>query len=95
MRRIIIILIGCIVCWLAPPNGHAQDVITYSCWFDEDYATLQTGTLSNNQILLNVDSLSEGFHSVNVQFGTDSSAQIQRHLFYRATTIANSEHATT
>lgn len=95
MRRLIIILIGCVVCWLAPPNGHAQDVITYSCWFDEDYGTLQTGILSNNQIMLNVDNLSEGFHSVNVQFGTDSSAQIQRHLFYRATTIANSVHATT
>jgi len=95
MRRLIIILIGCVVCWLVPPNSHGQGVITYSCWFDEDYSTLQTGLMSNNQITLNVDMLSEGFHSVNVQFGTDSNAQIQRHLFYRAATVTNPMHANT
>ena len=94
MRRFFIILLGCMVYWMAPYSLAAQEIV-YSCWFDEDYCTMQTGILTGNEITLDVTMLNEGFHSVNVLFGTDSNAQSTRHIFYRVPTVADSARVTT
>lgn len=94
MRRLIVLLLICVVCWWTPPYCYGQEQIAYSCWFDEDYSTLQTGTLTNNEIILDISLLGVGFHSVNVQFGSDSNAQITRHIFYRTPTESTPFYAT-
>ena len=38
----------------------------YTCWFDQDYSRVQTGVLSSNNIMLDVDSLENGLHTVNI-----------------------------
>jgi len=38
----------------------------YTCWFDQDYASAQTGLLTSGNILLDVDSLTNGVHTVNI-----------------------------
>ena len=39
---------------------------TYICWMDNDYATRQTGLLGNGHLLLDVDTLRNGLHTVNI-----------------------------
>ena len=98
MKRFLFILFGFLAWWMVPMETFGQSSsspITYSCWFDEDYTTLQTGVLTGNQFLLDVDAIIPGFHSLNVQFGTDSNAQLQRFLFFRIATIPDTTHATT
>ena len=58
-------------------------VSTYHCWFDEDHSTIQSGNIGNGIITLDVASLNEGFHSVNVQVGEGIHAQLWRQTFYR------------
>ena len=54
----------------------------YSYWFDEDYSTLQTGTVGSTVLSLHVDSLNSGLHYVNLQID-GSTGPVTRHLFYK------------
>ena len=78
-----------------PTTSEPTLATSYSCWFDEDYSTLQTGNIGNGIIMLNVDSLSEGFHSVNIQYGTGKRAQLGRHFFYKVPLASDPTIATT
>ena len=40
--------------------------LTYKCWFDGDYSTLQSGDVANGHILLATDSLETGLHTMSV-----------------------------
>jgi len=55
----------------------------YVCWFDQDYENKSSGTLDGSPLLLNVSSLREGFHFLNVQTGEGMDASLQSFLFYR------------
>ena len=40
--------------------------ITYKCWFDRDYSTLRSGSVGSDIVLLDVDDVSEGIHTMSV-----------------------------
>ena len=42
------------------------------CWFDNDLSTLQTGVSTGEPVMLDVASLKDGFHIINVQVEGDS-----------------------
>ena len=48
-----------------------QDIssIVYRCWFDNDIVHRQTDYLGDGHLLLDVDTLSEGIHTLNVMLG--------------------------
>mgnify|MGYP002522717562 CR=1 FL=1 len=57
--------------------------LAYICWFDNDNTAHQTGTLSNGIILLDVSSLTDGLHTVNMQIGNGLVAELHSYLFYK------------
>ena len=50
------------------PNIDGEDFngVTYKCWFDEDYSSLQSGNVENGLILLPTEGLEGGFHTLYV-----------------------------
>ncbi|MEE1226012.1 MAG: hypothetical protein UHM08_02800, partial [Bacteroidales bacterium] len=50
------------------PNIDSEDFngVTYKCWFDEDYSSLQSGNVENGLILLPTEGLEGGFHTLYV-----------------------------
>ena len=50
------------------PNIDSEDFngVTYKCWFDEDYSSLQSGNVENGLILLPTEGLERGFHTLYV-----------------------------
>ena len=58
--------------------------MNYVCWFDQDYAYRQTGTLGNGSLMFDVDSLTNGWHSCNLKLGEGVDAELHSYIFYRA-----------
>ena len=56
---------------------------TYTYWFDEDYGTRQVGNIEEGGLLLDVNHLREGFHTLNIMLGEGGTASLQRWLFYK------------
>ena len=50
------------------PNIDGEDFngVTYKCWFDEDYSSLQSGNVENGLILLPTEGLEGGFHTLYI-----------------------------
>ncbi len=50
------------------PNIDGEDFngVTYKCWFDEDYSSLQSGNVENGLILLPTEGLEGGYHNVYI-----------------------------
>ena len=50
------------------PNIDGEDFngVTYKCWFDEDYSSLQSGNVENGLILLPTEGLERGYHTLYV-----------------------------
>ena len=50
------------------PNIDGEDFngVTYKCWFDEDYSSLQSGNVENGLILLPTEGLERGFHTLYI-----------------------------
>lgn len=63
--------------------------VEYTCWFDQDYTHRQTGTLNNGNILIDVDSLDNGVHTINWQFGGEDDADLHSYLFYKHTAVGS------
>ena len=92
MKRHSVILIGCLLFFLLPgrsdhifaqsPDTVASS-IPYHSWFDENHSNRQSGNIGNGIISLDVSSLNEGVHSVNVQVGDGLHAQLWRQIFYK------------
>lgn len=61
--------------------------VEYTCWFDQDYTNRQTGTLNNGNMLIDVDSLDNGVHTINWQFGDGVNAELHGYLFYKHTAV--------
>ena len=55
----------------------------YHCWFDEDFANQQTGVLGNGHLLLDVATLEEGMHTVNVLIEGTTLTSTQSYMFMK------------
>ena len=73
----------CYLFYKMPYSGSSD--FNYTCWFDQDYASRQTIPFSNGGILLDVNQLSDGLHTLNIQIGGGASAELHSYLFYKIT----------
>lgn len=55
----------------------------YVCWFDQDYANKQTGVIGDGNMMFNVDSLTNGWHTYNLQLGEGMDAELHSYIFYK------------
>ena len=61
-----------------PPDSYNMN---YAYWLDNDYDHRTEGTLANGQMLIDCDSLSEGFHILYMRLGIGATARLERHMF--------------
>lgn len=57
--------------------------LQYHCWFDQDYANVQTGLVGSGLVELEVSDLPNGIHTVNVQLDNGTLTAPQTYLFYK------------
>ena len=62
------------------PDGGSY---TYHCWFDRDLANQQTDTIGTGHILLDVEGLTEGIHTVNVMVEGTTHSATESYLFLK------------
>ena len=55
----------------------------YFYWFDNQYSTMQSGTLGNGILLLNVESIPAGFHSLHLMLKNDNYSTTKSYLFIK------------
>ena len=67
-----------------PSQNLTQDSlnIDYTYWFDEDYAHRQQGSLNNGHLLINASTLADGIHTLYMQLGYGTTAQLESFMFY-------------
>ena len=56
--------------------------MTFTYWYDQDYSYHYTGTLGNGHLLFDADSLEEGFHTLYLSIGDDSTVRLENIMFY-------------
>ena len=61
-----------------PPDSYNMN---YAYWLDNDYDHRTEGTLANGQMLIDCDSLSEGFHILYMRLGIGATARLERYMF--------------
>ncbi len=61
-----------------PPDSYNMN---YAYWLDNDYDHRTEGTLANGQMLIDCDSLSEGFHILYMRLGIGATARLERYIF--------------
>ena len=64
-------------------NNTSSDV-TYKCWFDRDYSSIQSGNISNGMIALPTENLEVGLHTLYIAIenaGTQSG--LYSYAFYK------------
>ncbi len=66
----------------ALPSVTDTTPIPYTCWFDEDYTTRQTGVLTDGIITLNTSQLDSNLHTLYMQLGNGSNALLTYHFFW-------------
>lgn len=64
------------------PVGNPSTEYQYHCWFDNDLSTMQTGLLGSGCFQLNVDSLTNGFHTVIVQLDDNGKLSVPQHYMF-------------
>lgn len=57
--------------------------VQYRCWFDNDYNTIQTGSVGAGVFELEVGGLSNGMHTVHVQLDNGTSSLPQCYVFHK------------
>jgi len=55
----------------------------YRCWFDNDFSTMQTGSVGTSIFELEVGGLSNGIHTVYVQLVNGTPSAPQYYMFYK------------
>lgn len=66
------------------PVGNPSSEYQYHCWFDNDFSTMQTGGLGLGCFQLDVDGLTNGFHTVSVQLDDNGTLSAPLHyMFYK------------
>ncbi|MBR6847615.1 MAG: T9SS type A sorting domain-containing protein [Bacteroidales bacterium] len=78
--------------WSAPQSylflkidaaGQGGTNYVYHYWFDQDYAHKQSGTLGNGHLLLDVDELTSGLHSLHLMLEGSTYSCAQSYLFLK------------
>ena len=72
-------------------SGYSMD---YTCWFDQNYDERQSGTLNNGILPLDVDSLIDGLHTLNIMIGGGAAAELSSYLFYKVSYDGTSDYST-
>ncbi len=67
---------------------------TYSCWFDEDSATTVIGKCNNGIIWLDVNKMSDGFHTLYMQVHNQASSQPVERAFIKVPQTENVDYLT-
>ncbi|MEE1143022.1 MAG: T9SS type A sorting domain-containing protein [Bacteroidales bacterium] len=79
------------------PNIDGEDFngVTYKCWFDEDYSSLQSGNVENGLILLPTEGLERGFHTLYVVMEKNGmeSLLLSRAFFKVENNVAGSQYS--
>ena len=71
-----------------PPSESLLDSVdmsdlTYYCWFDQDYENRVTASVSNDIVLLDVDNLFDGLHTVHVMLEGEAVTSVLSYLFLK------------
>lgn len=69
--------------FLKMPIEAPSTELYYHCWYDQNYENVQTGLVGSGLVELEVDDLSNGIHTVNVQLDNGTCAAPQSFLFYK------------
>ncbi|MBR1765818.1 MAG: hypothetical protein IJ745_02095, partial [Bacteroidales bacterium] len=56
----------------------------YDYWFDDDYDHHGSDTLRSQSLLLDVSSLRDGMHTLNLQLGEGAAAELHSYLFFKS-----------
>ncbi|MBO6027072.1 MAG: T9SS type A sorting domain-containing protein [Bacteroidales bacterium] len=79
--------------WSAPQsylflkvNATPAANLEFRYWFDQDHATMQSGTLGNGQLLFNVADLDAGLHALHVILKDSEYSSSQTYLFLKTDT---------
>lgn len=70
----------------SPTQPDANEAMPYVMWIDQDIEHNYSGDFLNENLLLDVGHISTGFHTINMQFGSGSSATLKSFLFYKSAT---------
>ena len=55
----------------------------YHCWFDEDFSTVQSDSIGDGHIFLDVADLNEGLHTMNIMLEADHLTSAKSYLFIK------------
>ncbi len=62
---------------------NASENLRYHCWFDQDISTLQSESIGNNSLLLDVSMLEEGLHTINIALQSDELSVTSSYMFVK------------
>ena len=80
MKRFLFILFG----WLLGISTlQSQSVLKYHYWYDNDISTMQNGLLGNGNLILDVNGLADGLHSLYVVLEGECMMSPQRYMFVK------------
>ena len=57
--------------------------MTYTCWFDQNYASRQTLHIADTNMQVDVNWLSDGLHTLNMQIGEGALAELHSYVFLK------------
>ena len=57
--------------------------MTYTCWFDQNYASRQTLHIADTNMQVDVNWLSDGLHTLNMQIGDGVLAELHSYVFLK------------
>ena len=57
--------------------------MSYTCWFDQNFASQQTIPFADNSMQVDVNWLNDGLHTLNMQIGNGVSAELHSYIFFK------------
>ena len=81
MKRYLLLL-----CVLLLSISIKAQTYTYHYWFDSDIGQMQSGAVVNGNISLDVNSLEEGLHWLNIMLKDEIYSITERYLFFKVKT---------
>ncbi len=80
--------------FLKEPGQWSVSNIIYHCWFDQDFEHSVTNVLGNGSLLLDVNSLTDGMHTVHVMLEDSTYTSTQSYLFLKDSSIQGTSDLT-
>ena len=66
---------------------NASENLRYHCWFDQDISTMQSESIGNSSLLLDVSTLEEGLHTINIALQSDELSVTNSYMFLKVATM--------